>query len=171
MISAFHSTIDPAGAFGAPAGQRIGDALDRLEMAHEPGKVLEVAPEAIEKLDRLIDRDALFDEHAAVAPEGAPGVVAGARGIDPQCLVRVTEPGKAALEQKRAKAGQGPTRPTPPAQPIRGKAHSRRHRAPPFGVADIASVAYPRLLHIAGKLNIHVSHSLVSSLSAACKRS
>ena len=47
MISAFHSTSRTGRPLCPPARERVGDALDRFEMAHEPRQVLEVAPEAV----------------------------------------------------------------------------------------------------------------------------
>ena len=59
VISASHSTVVPAGALRLPVRAPLVEHLHRLEVAHEPRQVLEVAPEAVELLGGPVDRDRL----------------------------------------------------------------------------------------------------------------
>src|SRR5205085_3281792 len=48
---------------GNPARSLAVDLRHRLEMRHELREVLEVAPEAVDVIDRRVDDDALLDTH------------------------------------------------------------------------------------------------------------
>ena len=53
-------------AVGLPMRSYIVDHLDALEVLHELGEVLEIAPEVVEFLRRAIDGERLFDVDAAL---------------------------------------------------------------------------------------------------------
>ncbi len=55
------------GSAGGPARAPIVEDTDRLEVLHEEGQVLEVAPEPVHLLGRPADGDLLLDVHAAAA--------------------------------------------------------------------------------------------------------
>ena len=80
-------------------GDRVGDLLDRLEVPHELRQVLEIAPEAVQLLDRTVDRDALEDVEAARAAERRARVVRRTGRIDPDGLVEVAVRRHAAPQQ------------------------------------------------------------------------
>src|SRR4051812_29297700 len=48
----------------------VVDELDLFHVAHETRKVLKVAPETVQVVERTVDRDHLLDTHAGVRARG-----------------------------------------------------------------------------------------------------
>ena len=88
-----------------PVRAVASEVLHRDEVRHELRQVFEIAPEAIELVVRLHDRDGDFDRRAALAREGDPGVVARVQ-VDAGRGVARTVAGRAAHDQRAARGGE-----------------------------------------------------------------
>src|SRR4051812_27352816 len=91
-----------------PMRDGVGDAIDRLEVAHELRQVLEVAPEAIELVDGAVERDALEHVEAARSAQDAARVAGRPGRVQADGFVDVAVRGHAAAQEQPADTGVEP---------------------------------------------------------------
>src|SRR5690606_24596968 len=152
--------LDSGRSFRHPMRPALIDGADFFQVAHYPGKVFEVAPEAVNVFDRTIDRDGFLNLELALAQGFLDGIRPGS-GIDAESLVYQAPPQGAAQKQLASSQRKQGARPGAPADPVEKEAGAQRCGNPALRFADIdresfLSLDLVRLLRRGmGSVNIH----------------